>query len=62
MEVVKKASEYAVFKKRSGRFGVKNQAGKWLNAEEKVKVLLSEGLIKVSAPAAKEEAAEESAE
>jgi len=55
MEVVKSTKEFTVIKKRNGRYGVKNTAGKWVNAEEKVKILLAEGLIKVT-EAKKEEA------
>tara|TARA_Y100000590_G_scaffold323369_1_gene366447 strand:- start:174995 stop:175330 length:336 start_codon:yes stop_codon:yes gene_type:complete len=53
MEVVKQTDEYTVIKKRSGRFGVKNAAGKWINGEEKVKILVAEGLIKAAVPAEK---------
>jgi len=62
MEVVKSTKEFTVIKKRNGRYGVKNAAGKWVNADEKVKILLAEGLIKVT-EAKKEEApaAEEAA-
>jgi hypothetical protein len=45
MEVVKKTDAYTVVKKKSGRFGVKNAKGNWINAEEKVKILTSEKLI-----------------
>lgn len=64
MEVVKQTDDYSIVKKRSGRFGVKNSQGKWINSEEKVKILLAEGLIKVTAPkpAEVEEAAEETTE
>jgi hypothetical protein len=53
MEVVKQTDEYTVIKKRSGRFGVKNSAGKWINGEDKVKILIAEGLIKASTQAEK---------
>ncbi|PIP93868.1 MAG: hypothetical protein COW00_04730 [Bdellovibrio sp. CG12_big_fil_rev_8_21_14_0_65_39_13] len=56
MEVVKKTDSYTIIKKRSGRFGVKHKNGRWINGDEKTKVLLAEGLIK--APAPKEVAAE----
>ena len=63
MEVVKETKEYTVVKKRNGRFGVKDAKGKWINKEDKVKVLLGEGLIKVAEPKKVEEpAAEEVAE
>jgi len=59
MELVKKSGEYTIYKKRSGRFGVKNSKGKWINGEDKVKVLLGEKLIKACLP--KEKPAEEAA-
>lgn len=48
METVKATKEFKIFKKRNGRFGVKNAKGQWINGDEKVKILSSEGLIKVS--------------
>ena len=60
MEVVKKTDAYVIVKKRSGRFGVKNSSGKWINGEEKVKILVEAGLVK-AAVAKKEEPAEEPA-
>ena len=48
MDIVKKGKEYTVIKKRSGRYGVLNLNGQWVRAEEKVKILLAEGLIKKS--------------
>lgn len=53
MEVVKQTDEYTVIKKRSGRFGVKNTSAKWINGEEKVKILIAEGFIKAALPAEK---------
>lgn len=61
MESVKKTKEYEVVKKRSGRFGVIGKDGKWVRAEEKVKILTKEGLIKLTPPKKKEEAAAEPA-
>ena len=61
MENVKTTKEFKIFKKRNGRFGVKNAKGKWINGEEKVKILSSEGLIKVSVPKKVEEPAAEEA-
>lgn len=61
MEVVKETKEFKILKKRNGRFGVKNAKGAWINKEEKVKILLAEGLIKLAEPK-KEEPAEEAAE
>ena len=55
METVKATKEFKIFKKRNGRDGVKNDKGKWINGDEKVKILSAEGLIKVSIPKKKEE-------
>tara|TARA_B100001971_G_scaffold215190_1_gene259691 strand:- start:129077 stop:129301 length:225 start_codon:yes stop_codon:yes gene_type:complete len=62
METVKSTENYTIYKKRSGRFGVKGSNRKWINGEEKVKILSTEGLIKLTAPAPKEEPAAEEAE
>lgn len=62
MEVVKKTDAYVIVKKRSGRFGVKNSEGKWINGDEKVKILVDAGLVKAAVPAPKEEPAEEATE
>ena len=55
MEVVKKSGEYTIVKKKSGRFAVKDANGKFINKEEKVKILTDAGLI--TAPVAKVEEA-----
>lgn len=61
MKVVKKTSEYTIYVKGNGRHAVKNAAG-YVNGEEKAKILLAEGLIKLTAPKPAEEApAEEEA-
>tara|TARA_Y100000780_G_scaffold232581_1_gene267331 strand:- start:26962 stop:27180 length:219 start_codon:yes stop_codon:yes gene_type:complete len=64
MEKVKATENYTIFKKKSGRYGVKGTNKKWINGDEKTKILSSEGLIKVSKPAEKpaEEATEEATE
>ncbi len=54
MEIVKKTKTYTVIKKRSGRYGVLGANGKWINGNEKIKILLDEGIIKVPAPKAPE--------
>lgn len=48
MELVKKVGETTIYKKKSGRFGVQNKKNKWINGDEKAKILLDAGLIKVS--------------
>lgn len=55
MEIVKKTDSYSIVKKRSGRYGVLSSSNKWVNADEKIKVLAAEGLIKVTAKAKVEE-------
>lgn len=65
METVKATENYTIFKKRSGRYGVKGSNKKWINGEEKAKILSEEGLIKLSVaaekPAEEEEAPVEEA-
>jgi hypothetical protein len=43
---------YRLIKKRSGRYAIM-QKGKYIRAEEKVKILVAEGLIKLPKPKAK---------
>ena len=63
VELVKKSGDMEIFKKRSGRFGVKNAKGKWINGDDKVACLKAEGLITVAAAKKVEEpAAEETTE
>ena len=62
MTLVKKTGEYKIFKRGDGRFAVQNAAGKPVNGEEKVKVLLAEELIKVTLPNPEPEAEEAPAE
>jgi hypothetical protein len=61
METVKKTAEYEIIKKRSGRYGVRNAEGKWVNGAEKVKILLAEKLIKAAPPKTEPEPATEEA-
>lgn len=56
METIKRSAEYTIFKKRNDRFAVVDGNNKWVNGEEKVKILLKEKLIKLTAPKKKEEA------
>ena len=62
MEIVKQTDEYEIVKKRSGRYGVRGKNRKWVNGDEKVRILLAEKLIKAPEPKAPEaEAAPEDA-
>ena len=63
MEQVKKTADYTIYQKKSSRYAVRDAARKWVNGEEKVKILVKEKLLKVEIPKpkAKEEASEEKA-
>ncbi len=50
MEIVKKTEDYQIIKKRSGRYGVRGANRKWISGEEKVKILIAEGLLKAPEP------------
>ena len=50
MEIVKRTSEYTIVKKRNGRYAVKAKGRSWVNADEKVKILMEAGLIKTPEP------------
>jgi len=55
MKKVTTAGTHRIFQKRSGRYAVQGTDKKWVNAEEKARILLDAGLIqppKTKAPAA----------
>jgi hypothetical protein len=56
MEIVKQTEEYQIIKKRSGRYGVRGADRRWIGGDEKVKILIAEGLIKAPEPKAEPEA------
>lgn len=65
MNTVKKTAEYAIFKRKDGRFAVKNNRNKPVNGDEKAEILSQEGLItlpKAKAPEAPAEEAEATTE
>lgn len=51
MKVVKKTSEYTILQRRDNRYAVLGANRQPVNGEEKVKILVAEDLIKVTAPA-----------
>lgn len=56
MEKVKATKEHKIFKKKNGRYCVKDaKTGKYLKADKKIEVLLANSLIKLT-PKKKEEA------
>ena len=50
MKKAQQAGDYSIYQKRSGRYAVQDKAKKWVNGEEKTKILLEAGLIRVSEP------------
>lgn len=65
MQLVKKTAEYSILKRNDGRHAVRGKNGNMINGEDKVHILLAEGLITVSKanpkPAEEEAPAEEAA-
>lgn len=62
LKVIKKTAEYTIYQRKDERYAVQDANKNAVNGEEKVKILLAEELIKVTAPAAvEEEAVEEEA-
>ena len=57
MELIKKTDNYTIYKKKSGRYAVKNKEKKYLSDKEKIEILLKEKLIKLSPRKKPEEAA-----
>ena len=55
MKVVKKTEMFTIYVKSSGRFAVKDANKNWINAEEKVKILVENGVIKAFVPPVKKE-------
>ncbi len=50
MKVVKRTADYTVYQKRSERYAVQGADKAWINGDDKAKILLDEGLIKVVLP------------
>lgn len=59
METVKETKDYTIYKKRNGRYGVKSSEKKWLNGDQKVEILVKEGLLKAPLKKKEEPATEE---
>jgi hypothetical protein len=59
MNVVKKTNEYTIYQKRSNHYAVKDTNNRWVNGDEKVKILLAENLIKALKPKQKEQPSEQ---
>lgn len=53
MEQVKTTATHLIYKKKSGRYAVKDGSSKqWVNGDDKAAILLAEGLIKRPEPKA----------
>lgn len=63
MKELKTVGEYKIYEKRSGRYAVKNANKAYVSGDDKAKVLVDAGLIKLpeAKPAPVEEAASEEA-
>lgn len=61
MKLIRKTAEYSIYKRGDERYAVKDAEKKPVNGEEKVKILLAEGLVEVKLPAPEEEAPVEEA-
>lgn len=59
MQLVKKTDAYSIFKRGDERYAVKDANKNPVNGEEKVRILVEEGLIKAAVPAVVEEVVEE---
>lgn len=58
MKVEKQTSEYTIFKRNDGRYAVKGKDKQYINGDDKTKILLGEGLIKMAQPNPNKAAAE----
>ena len=45
MEIVKKTKVYIIYKKKTGRYGIRGMNKVWVRGDEKVKILVDEGLL-----------------
>ncbi len=59
MKVVKKTDEYTIFQRGDERYAVKDANKKPINGEDKVRILVEEGLLKVALPPEPEPEVEE---
>lgn len=62
MKLAKKTAEYIVLERADGRYAVKGADGKFINGDDKVNILIAEGLRKAPEPKPAEPEAEEAPE
>ena len=48
MKLIKKTDDYSIFQRGDERYAVKDAAKKPVNGDDKVRILLAEGLIKLT--------------
>lgn len=58
MKVEKKTAEYTILKRSDGRYAVKSNKNKFINGDDKVAILIAEGLRSAPTPKAAEPATE----
>ncbi|MFT7286661.1 MAG: hypothetical protein ACI87W_000769 [Halieaceae bacterium] len=56
MKLIKKTDEFAIYMRGDERYAVKGADNKPVNGDDKVSILLAEGLITIAVPAAPAEA------
>ncbi|MCP5163770.1 MAG: hypothetical protein H6990_01765 [Pseudomonadales bacterium] len=61
MKLVKRTDQYSIYVRGDKRYAVEDAGKQPVNGEDKVRILVAEGLLKVAAPAKVEEPAEEEA-
>ena len=61
MKEVKTVGEYTIYQKTSGRHAVKGADKKYINGDDKAKILLDAGLIEIAQPKPAEQPSEEAA-
>lgn len=54
MKVVTRTDEYTIYQKRNERYAIRNSQRQWVRGDEKVAILLAQGLIKAPTPKAPE--------
>ncbi|MEM7691805.1 MAG: hypothetical protein AAF194_05085 [Pseudomonadota bacterium] len=62
MKLVKKTSDYSIYQRGDERYAVKGSDKKPVNGDEKVRILVSEGLITVAEPKSEEHTEEVAAD
>ena len=61
MKLVKRTDQYSIYLRGDKRYAVEDAGKQPVNSEDKFRILVAEGLLKVASPAKVEEPAEEEA-